>query len=85
MRHQAKKEMKDSIQESVEPIAFKIEQLLQARARWKSDDLLRQGKIVERFDSIMTDYQDLRDFVEVTMSPLVVCLLETQLMQLSVE
>jgi len=25
MRHQAKKEMKDSIQESVEPIAFKIE------------------------------------------------------------
>jgi len=33
----------------------------------------------------MTDYQDLRDFVETTMSPLVVCLLETQLMQLSVE
>lgn len=33
----------------------------------------------------MTDYQDLRDFIETTISPLVVCMLETQLMQLSVE
>jgi hypothetical protein len=41
MRIEAKKEMKQLIEEAVEPIAGKIEQLLQARARWMSDDLLR--------------------------------------------
>jgi len=73
------------MREITDPIVVNMELLMQARSRWKSDDLVKQGKIVERFDAIMTDYKELREFVETGLSPLLVCLLETQLMQLSVE
>jgi hypothetical protein len=65
------------VKDITDPVQEKLEILLLARARWHSDDLLRQGKIVQRFDSIMNDYQDLRNYIEVTISPLVTCLLES--------
>lgn len=41
------------IKEITDPVVANMELLMTARKRWKSDDLLRQGKLIERFDNIM--------------------------------
>ena len=52
------------------------------RARWKADDMIRGQKIVKKFITISDDYSKIKDYVELCLSPLSVCLLEMMSIQL---
>ena len=83
------KDFKDQIANKIrtqfEPIERDMENLLAARSRWKSDDMLKQQKVVSRFDAIENDFVKLKDFVDLCLSPLTVCLLEGQSLQVQVD
>lgn len=64
------------------PVYEEIKFLQQARSRWKSDDQVSQQKIVARFAQLETDYLKTKEFIEICISPLMVCLLEFQNVQL---
>ena len=59
--------------------------LLTARARWKSDDMIKQQNVVQRFDYIENDFVGLKDFVELCLAPLTVLLLENQSLQVQLD
>ena len=62
-----------------------MEILLKTRARQQSDDLIAQNKILDRFNSIKSEFENLVKTVDFTLCPLVTCLFENQCIQLQCE
>jgi len=58
------------------PVLEDMDILMAWRVRQRADDMIRQQKIVDRFNTISDDYSKVRDYIELCLSPLSVCLLE---------
>lgn len=67
---------RENIETYVEPIRHDMEVLMAARSKWKSDDMLKQQRVLTRVDTIEADYFSMKEYIETTLSPLSVCLLE---------
>ena len=71
-------QVKTSVKEVNAPIIRDMENLMTARNRWKSDDMLKQEKIVSRFSVMEEEIQGHKEFLDSCIAPLITCLLEIQ-------
>ena len=67
------------------PVRRDIDFIMKHRARQHSDDLLAQHRVLERFQTIKTEFDNLMQTVTYSLCPIVCCLLEQQSVQLACE
>ena len=67
------------------PVRKDMHILVKTRARQVSDDILAQNKVLERFNTVRKEFENILQTVTYGLCPIVCCLLETQSVQLACE
>ena len=73
------------LDEHMAPVREDMRILVKTRARQVSDDILAQNKVLERFNTVRKEFENILQTVTYGLCPIVCCLLETQSVQLACE
>ena len=59
--------------------------IMAARNRWKSDDMVRQKNIISRYNKIESDFIVFKEYIDLNLSPLVICLFESLSIKVAID